>query len=290
MKADPRFISQPPEFWANVRLVSQSAGYTERGTNRVKAPNLDAIVEVLRNARLDWRHVVNEDGQLTSFGASLLEYFDYRARVLNQFVEPRLMDVDNARNAFERLRDQLQPTCPIPMNKQRGEKKAPAYFTGIINMLIEAHSEGVPCDYDPRSLTTVTRNGFPVRTLARRLDGAFTDPVNPVAVWEIKEYYYTTTFGSRVADAIYESQLDGMELMELRKAEGIQIDHYLFVDSHFSWWGQGKSYLCRLIDLLHMGFVDEVLFGAEVMQRLPQLVARWVQRARRQANQNTTKL
>ena len=290
MKADPRFISQPPEFWANVRLVSQSAGYTERGTNRVKAPNLDAIVEVLRNARLDWRHVVNEDGQLTSFGASLLEYFDYRARVLNQFVEPRLMDVDNARNAFERLRDQLQPTCPIPMNKQRGEKKAPAYFTGIINMLIEAHSEGVRCDYDPKSLTTVTRNGFPVRTLARRLDGAFTDPVNPVAVWEIKEYYYTTTFGSRVADAIYESQLDGMELMELRKAEGIQIDHYLFVDSHFSWWGQGKSYLCRLIDLLHMGFVDEVLFGAEVMQRLPQLVARWVQRARRQANQNTTKL
>ena len=289
MKADPRFISQPPEFWANVRLVSQSAGYTERGTNTVKAPNLDAIFEVLRNAGLGWRHVVNEDGQLTSFGASLLEYFDYRARVLNQFVEPRLMDVDNARNAFERLRDQLQPTCPIPMNKQRGEKKAPAYFTGLINMLIEAHSEGLPCDYDPKSLTIVTRNGFPVRTLARRLDGAFTDPVNPVAVWEIKEYYYTTTFGSRVADAIYESQLDGMELMELHKAEGIQIDHYLFVDSHFSWWGQGKSYLCRLVDLLHMGFVDEVLFGAEVMQRLPQLVARWVQRARRQASQNTTK-
>ena len=233
---------------------------------------------------------MNEDGQLTSFGASLLEYFDHRARVLNQFVEPLLMDVDDARNAFERLRDQLQPTCPIPMNKQKGEKKAPAYFTGIINMLIEAHSEGLPCDYDPKSLTTVTRNGCLVRTLARRLDGAFTAPVDPVAVWEIKEYYYTTTFGSRVADAIYESQLDGMELMELRKAEGIQIDHYLFVDSHFSWWGQGKSYLCRLIDLLHMGFVDEVLFGAEVMQRLPQLVARWGQRARRQANQNTTKL
>ena len=68
--------------------------------------------------------------------------------------------------------------------------------------------------------------------------------------------------------------------MELRKAERIQIDHYLFVDSHFSWWGQGKSYLCRLIDLLNMGLVDEVLFGAEVMQRLPQLVAQWVQRAR----------
>ena len=82
-----------------------------------------------------------------------------------------------------------------------------------------------------------------------------------------------------MSDAIYESQLDGMELMELRKAERIQIDHYLFVDSHRSWWGQGKSYLCRLIDLLHMGLVDEVLFGAEVMERLPLLVARWVQQA-----------
>ena len=101
-----------------------------------------------------------------------------------------------------------------------------------------------------------------------------------VAVWEIKEYYYTTTFGSRIADGIYESQLDGMELMELRKAERIQIGHYLFVDSHVTWWTQGKSYLCRLIDLINMGLVDEVLFGAEVMQRLPQIVALWVQRAR----------
>ena len=265
MKADPRFISQPPEFWANVRLVSQSAGYTERGANRVKAIDLDEIVEALRNAKLDWRHVVDDDGQRTSFGASLLEYFEHRARVLNQFVEPRLMDVDEARNTFERLRDRLQPTCPIPMNKQRGDKKAPAYFTGIINMLVEANTQGLPCDYNPMTLTTVTRGGFPLRTLARRLDGAFTEPVNPVAVWEIKEYYYTTTFGSRVADAIYESQLDGMELMELRKAERIQIDHCLFVDSHFSWWGQGKSYLCRLIDLLHMCLLDEVIFGGEVM-------------------------
>ena len=280
MKADPRFISRPPEFWANVRLISQSAGYSEQGANRVKAIDLDAIVQALRNAKLDSCHVVEDDGRRTSFGASLLEYFDHRARILNGFVEPRLMDVSKARDTFEQLRDRLRPNCPIPMNKQKGEKKAPAYFTGIINMLIEANAQGLPCDYDPMTLTTVTRDGLPLRTLARRLDGAFTRPVNPVAVWEIKEYYYTTTFGSRVADAIYESQLDGMELMELRNVEGIQIDHCLFVDSHFSWWGQGKPYLCRLIDLLHMGLLDEVLFGAEVIDRLPQLVAGWVERVR----------
>ena len=276
MKANHRFISQGPEFWAHVRIISQKARYSQRG--RVKTVTLDAIVRALRAAGLDRRHVVNEDGQRTPLGDSLVAYFDYRARVLNEFAEPRLMDGDRARKEFKRLQNELRPTWPVPKNKQTGDKRGPAYFTGIINMLVEAHSGGLLCDYNPQSLTVVTRDGFPIRTLARRFDGAFIRTVDPVAVWEVKEYYNTTTFGSRVADAVYETQLDGMELMELRKGEQIHIDHYLFVDSHFTWWVKGKSYLCRLIDLLNMGLVDEVLFGVEVVLRLPQLVARWVDR------------
>ena len=94
------------------------------------------------------------------------------------------------------------------MNKQSGNKKAPAFFTGIINMLIEAYSEGLACDFNPMRLTTITRDRTPLRTLARRVDGAFPSVVNPIAIWEIKEYYYTTTFGSRVADGVYETLLD----------------------------------------------------------------------------------
>lgn len=142
-------------------------------------------------------------------------------------------------------------------------------------MLIEAYAEGLPCDYDPRQLTTVTRNGIPVQTLARRVDGAFPSPVNPIAIWEIKEYYYTTTFGSRVADGVYESLLDGMELGELREHEGIDVKHYLIIDSHYTWWECGRSYLCRIVDMLHMGYLDEVLFGYEVVTRLPTLVKEW---------------
>jgi hypothetical protein len=37
-------------------------------------------------------------------------------------------------------------TWPVPLNKQKGDKKTEAYFTGIINMLIESNSEGLPCD------------------------------------------------------------------------------------------------------------------------------------------------
>ena len=108
------------------------------------------------------------------------------------------------------------------------------------------------------------------------MDGAFPSVVDPIAVWEIKEYYYTTTFGSRVADGVYETLLDGMELQELRETESVNVQHYLMVDSHYTWWECGRSYLCRMVDMIHMGFVDEVLFGFEVIERLPDIVRGWV--------------
>lgn len=191
------------------------------------------------------------------------------------------MDVERARTEFENLRRELAPTCPLPMNKQRAAKRAHAYLTGIVNMLIEANAKGHECDYDPRGLTKFTRNGAPLRTLARRVDGAFPSTINPVAVWEIKEYYYTTTFGSRVADGVYETLLDGMELAELSENEGVHVQHYLIVDAHFTWWQCGKSYLCRMVDMLHMGYVNEILFGYETVERLPEIVESWVRASRR---------
>lgn len=186
------------------------------------------------------------------------------------------MDADRAEEVFSQLRNELKPTIGIPMNKQSGDKRKPAYLTGIVNMIIEAYADDVPCDYDPRVLTTVTKNNEPLRTLSRRVDGCFPSCVNPIAIWEIKEYYHTTTFGSRIADGVYETLLDGLELEELSEHENVDIEHLLIVDSHRTWWTMGISYLCRMIDMLHMGYVDEILFGYEVVERLPQIVQRWV--------------
>ena len=224
-----------------------------------------------------------------------MAYFEYRAQVLNEIIEPLLMDAEEAKTTYENLQAQLQVEDrswkhKMPMNKQKGEKKAVAYLTAMINLLIEntlteENAEDIPCDYDPHVLTTATLNSAPLRTLARRVDGAFPGTVNPVAVWEIKEYYYTTTFGSRVADGVYETLLDGLELEELRTEEHIDIKHYLMVDSHYTWWVSGKSYLCRIVDMLHMGYVDDVLFGREVVTELPRIVRQWIvqEKARRSA-------
>lgn len=283
MKPHPKFLNQPRKVWAHIRTISQHVGYTARGTGQIRIPTLAEIEATMKELDLKSSHIVDNRARPTEFGKLLIDYFDYRAKTLNDFVEPKLMDKDAAKALFEEQHMKLRPRCPIPMNKQKGDKKAPAYFTAIVNMLIEAHVEGIECDYDPRELTTITKDGEPVRTLARRIDGAFPGPVNPVAVWELKEYYYTTTFGSRVADGVYESLLDGMELEELREHEGIDVKHYLMVDDHYTWWECGRSYLCRIIDMLHMGYVDEVLFGKEVMDRLPALVKEWVVTARKRS-------
>lgn len=220
------------------------------------------------------------DGRPTQLTIDLLSYFQHRADVLNHFVEPRLMDAQRAKQEFDRLRSDLKPLRSFTMNKQKGDKRAEAYLTAIVNMIVKAHCDGMPCDLDPRELATVTQAGMPLRTFARRVDGAFPSAVNPVAVWEIKEYYCTTTFGSRVADGVYETLLDGMEIEELREHEGVDVRHYLMVDAHYTWWVCGRSYLCRMIDMLHMGYVDEVLFGYEVIEELPRIVRELVLLAR----------
>lgn len=282
MKPDPLYVKQAKPFWAHVRSISQHLGYTERSTRQIKVPGLADILKALNDLGLAISHIVDERHQPTEFGKTLLGYFQHRANILNTFVKPRLMDVDEAKALYEEYKAKLSPSRPPPMNKQKGEKRSPAYLTALINMLIEVNAQGFDCDFDPRELTTVTLNGLPLRTLARRVDGAFPSPVNPIAVWEIKEYYYTTTFGSRVADGVYESLLDGMELEELREHEKIDVKHLLMIDSHYTWWECGRSYLCRIVDMMHMEYVDEVLFGREVVERLPGIVKEWVAIARRQ--------
>ena len=277
MQPNQKFFDLPEQFWANVRYIGQEIGYSRRGTGTICKPTLAEIVQAYQRNNVSTNHLVDKSGNFMKLGSQLADYMKFRADVLNNYVEPNLMDVDKARQEFENLKASLLPQCPIPMNKQKGEKKASAYFTGIINMLIEANSGEIPCNFDPRKLAVLSRNGEPVYTFARRFDGAFPDILDPIAVWEIKEYYYTKTFGSRVADGVYETLLDGMEIKRAFDIFEIDTRHLLMIDSHYTWWECGRSYLCRIIDMLHMGFVDEVLFGAEVIDRLPSIVSEWVE-------------
>jgi len=288
MIGNPEFMMQPQGFWALVRTLSEELGYTNRvlrgapkGSGTVRVHDVSQMATALNKLGLNSELVV-VNGYATELGMRLHNYFEYRASTLNNIVRPSLMEANEARDLFFQIKNRINPfqQVPLPMNKQKGDMAAPAFLTGMVNMLIHEVIGDTPCDYDPRQLTTFTRNGIPLRTLARRVDGAFPSTVNPLAVWEIKEYYYTTTFGSRVADGVYETLLDGLELDELERSEGVRANHILIIDSYFTWWVCGKSYLCRIIDMLNMGLVSEVIFGREVIQRIPDLAFGWINQLR----------
>lgn len=279
MKANKIFENLDLEFWANIKLLNQRLGYTIRKTKAnpnsgFVVPNIEKINAVFEDEGLSTKRLIH-NGKLTDFGQKIVDYMKFRGELLTKEVEPNLMNKDQAKALFYKIKKANKPKCPLPMNKQKKEKKDYAFLTGLVNMVIEKNKGDLDCNYDPKELTALTENGFPIRTLSRRVDGAFPSVIDPKAIWEIKEYYYTTTFGSRVADGVYETQLDGWELLEAKENIGREIKHYLFVDDYFTWWGMGRSYLCRLIDSIHMGLVTEVIFGKEVVTRLPELVKGW---------------
>lgn len=279
MKANRIFENQTLEFWANIKLLNQRLGYTIKKSKKnpdggFVVPTIEQIRLVFADEGLSTARLIHNE-EFTDFGQLVVDYMEYRGELLTKEVEPNLMNVKQARELFYEMKDKINPKCPLPLNKQKNEKRDHSYLTGLVNMIIECNKGDLGCDYDPKELTAITHDGFPIRTLSRRVDGAFPSVIDPKAIWEIKEYYYTTTFGSRVADGVYETQLDGWELWEAKNSTGREINHYLFIDDYFTWWGMGRSYLCRLIDSMHMGLVTEVIFGREVVTRLPELVKDW---------------
>ena len=247
------------------RYVSETLGYSERGRGRLRRYHPQEL------QRVSSQFAINP-----KVAQQVLEYLNFRSSFLGSRVEPLLLDRLKAKKLFESLLATCSPTCSLPMNKQKGEKKHYNYLICIVNILTEKHLKGKRFNDGPRSLCVFTdKTNKPVKTCSRWMDGAYPGVLNPLAIWEVKEYYGTKTFGSRVADGVYETQLDGYEISEAQKAGGRKIQHYLFVDDRFTWWDCGKSYLCRLVDMMHMGLVDEIIFGKEALTRWPQIVKTW---------------
>jgi hypothetical protein len=276
MKPNAKFLNHTsPEFWANVKVISQKLGYTQKGTGKIKVYTIESIIVLYDELGFNTNKLIF-NGEITDFGQLLIDYFDYRAEALNNYVQHNLMDLEEARDLYHSLHKFHNPKVSSPMNKQRGEKSGINYFTGIINILLEANVGEYKIKYSATELTSFTLKHVPFRSLSRRVDGSFPSVINPIALWEIKEYYHTTSFGSRVADGVYETQLDGLELNEVRKTLDRTIRHYLMIDSKRTWWGSGRSYLCRIFDMMHMGLLTEAIFGKEAVDRIPIITQEWI--------------
>jgi hypothetical protein len=256
VRPEPKYTGRPSRFWAHAKFVSEKVGYAERGTKQLRTYTPAQAVAALRD-----RALIPDNDLL----ADVLDYLNWRARVLNEHVAGQFMDRAQAAAEFGKVRNRVRPTKPLPMNKQKGEKRHPAYLASIVAMIAESVLGPDGFVDDARKLSILTWEDKLIEIFSRRFDGALPDTENPRAVWEIKEYYGTTTFGSRVADGVYETLLDGYEIEGVRTRHGRNILHFLFIDDRFTWWDCGKSYLCRMVDMLHTGHVDEIFFGREVL-------------------------
>jgi hypothetical protein len=276
MRAFEEFRNMDQSFWAFVKFTSEKLGYSVRGANYVKG------VKGYSPEEINWlcrQEEINASAELIH---ATSVYSCMRADMLNDFVESHLMDAETAHDEYmkwEQLHRIYHYQCKLPLNKQKGEMKQVAFFTAIINILAEKTIKeelgirDLGFDDDPRSLMYMwDENRNIIGATSRRFDGAFPSIENPLMVWEIKEYYYATTFGSRVADGVYETQLDGFEFNEIANRTGRKVYHVLFIDAYRTWWIQGKSYLCRIVDAINSGIVDEVIVGSEVLSRWPELL------------------
>jgi len=81
MQAESKFLKQPLEFWANVKLISQKIGYTERKTSNIKVPTIDEIEAAFNDLGIDSCRIVTKN-KATAFGSLLIEYFQHRANFI----------------------------------------------------------------------------------------------------------------------------------------------------------------------------------------------------------------
>jgi len=279
LQANPQYLNRSSQFWGYVRIISEKVGYSKRGANSVRNITKEEAYKKLSSLEISIKEDMLND---------VINYLNYRADILNNNVQHNLMNLQEAKSFFLQLQKVHSfdcYMCKLPFNKQKKEKYDYAFFTGIVNILTEQYLKSfakkhnltygvdVKFDDDPSALTYVKDFNNEVQgALSRRFDGAFPSTINPKAIWEIKEYYYTTSFGSRIADGVFETQLDGHEINELSHLVEGDIKHIYFIDAYGTWWEKGKSYLCRIIDMLHMGLVDEVIVGKEVLSRWPEVL------------------
>jgi len=267
LKPNLIFKNQGHDFWAIVKYTSEQAGYTSRKTkttpSMLKTLTPMQIRETLEKRGINPDTVTNDTYNLVA------DYITYRAKILIEEVEPALMDREEARLCFEQVKARINPKIAATMNRQKGEKRHEAYLSSMVAMFAEEAFGHDGFVNDAQNLTILTEDNALVGIFSRRFDGAIPSTRDPIALWEVKEYYGTTSFGSRVADGVYETLLDGDEINKFENVYKNRISHYLFVDDRYTWWGQGKSYLCRIIDMLHTGHVDEVFFGKQVVSQWP---------------------
>ncbi|MFF5723485.1 hypothetical protein [[Kitasatospora] papulosa] len=177
---------------------------------------------------------------------------------------------EEAKADYASVSDQVLQSYGVKLDGYHKSSKA---LVNTVDAVVyrECQKSGVLVNTNPQSRAALVSDEH-IWVSPRRLDGAIPDLLNPVAIWEIKEYWGKTGGGSKMSDAIYELHLVGLELRRFEDEFGIHVNHYAIMDGRDQ-WNSRKSDVRRAVDLLYSGILDELVVGEEVLTEWPRIVA-----------------
>lgn len=189
-------------------------------------------------------------------------FFEYLIDAENQYhaLKSCLRTEKEALDFCKQLKVEVSTTATKSLDHHQSSRSMVAAVSQISSKI--ATQFGFDIDIDPQHRCV----WFKERDLyvtARNLDGAIPSLINPLVVWEIKEYWGKTKGGSKMSDAVYECLLVGRELREYEQRQGSRIYHIVFVDGKEQWEYRISDFI-RFIDLYNQRIIDSLIVGKEV--------------------------
>ena len=269
MKREPGFAAArwDDPFWHVVRILGDQSA-TKRGKYAANiAPH--EIISVMQSIGTPVAHglvdyLKNHEAVLERLSA----YWAKRREVSDNLLA-LMRTEDEAKADFASISDQVLKSYGVQLAGYHNSSKA---LVDAVDAVVyrECRNADVQVNTNPQSRAAIISDQH-IWVSPRRLDGAIPDLLNPVAIWEIKEYWGKTGGGSKMSDAIYELHLVGLELRMFEDEFNIHVNHYAIMDGREQ-WNSRKSDVRRAVDLLYSGLLDELVVGSEVLTEWPRIV------------------
>lgn len=267
MKREEEFAepSWDDPFWHVVRML---ADQFTRGKYADNIPPSEIIPALRRVGTPAANGLVDYLSGREKMLGRLSRYWSTRRAIATEMLS-LMRTEEEAKEDFSTLSDKIVESYGVQID---GYHKSPKVLVNTVDAFVDAEClpTSTPVDKDPQSRAAIVSRDH-IWVSPRRLDGAIPSLFNPVALWEIKEYWGKTSGGSKMSDAIYEIQLVGTELRLFEDEFGVHVNHYAILDGKHQWSAR-KSDLRRSVDLLYSGLLDELVVGREVLTEWPRIL------------------
>ncbi|MGW0708082.1 DUF7687 domain-containing protein [Streptomyces sp. NPDC002643] len=270
-------------FWHVVRMLADQPAAQRKYADKISPTEIMNLLRSAETAAAD--ALVLYLNKREDVLQRLSAYWSKRREVSDAIFSLMRTELE-AKSDYATISDQVLQSYGVQLD---GYHKSPKVLVNTVDAIIyrECKKAGVSVNTNPQSRATLLADDH-IWVSPRRLDGALPDLLNPVALWEIKEYWGKTGGGSKMSDAIYELHLVGLELRMFEDEFNIHVNHYAIMDGQEQWQCR-KADVRRAVDLLYMGLLDELVVGKEVLTDWPRIVTENIGLAQASPRPQTTR-